>query len=125
MPPRHSGKTTCLTALTGRINSEGEYYALYCSLASLSGINDRKEAMGAIVGQINKRLLSNDVDELRKLAYAFDSRHNMADADVRVQGLFNDLCLALDRELVVFFDEADCIGEDPLNLVPGPDQGRL
>ncbi|MDR1040359.1 MAG: ATP-binding protein [Deltaproteobacteria bacterium] len=112
--PRQSGKTTCLTALTDRINSGGQYYAIYCSLASLRGIKDRKEAMATIVGQINKRLLSIDVDELKKLAYAFNSRPYMADADVRVQGLFNDLCLALDRELVVFFDEADCIEEDPL-----------
>ncbi|MDR1041978.1 MAG: ATP-binding protein, partial [Deltaproteobacteria bacterium] len=33
--PRQSGKTTCLTSLTDRINSEGQFYAICCDLDTL------------------------------------------------------------------------------------------
>jgi predicted AAA+ superfamily ATPase len=35
--PRQSGKTTLLLELTRRLNAEGQYYALYCSLENLQG----------------------------------------------------------------------------------------
>jgi hypothetical protein len=38
----------------------------------------------------------------------------MAKADAKVRSMLSDLCQALDRELVVFFDEADSLREAPL-----------
>ena len=35
---RQSGKTTYLQDLTQRLNAEGKYYALYCSLETLQGV---------------------------------------------------------------------------------------
>jgi hypothetical protein len=32
----------------------------------------------------------------------------------KVRNMLNDICSSLDRELVVFFDEADCFHEAPL-----------
>jgi hypothetical protein len=112
--PRQSGKTTCLTALTDRINSEGNYYALTCSLAYLRDTVDAKEAMDEIVDQIDVALESSDVDDLSKLAYAFDSRPYMSKAGGKVRLKLRDVSRALDRDLVIFFDEADCLMEDPL-----------
>ncbi|MDR1041023.1 MAG: ATP-binding protein [Deltaproteobacteria bacterium] len=112
--PRQSGKTTCLTALTERINSEGNYYALTCSLAYLRDTVNTKEAMDEIVDQIDVALESSDVDELSKLAYAFDSRPYMSKAGGKVRLRLRDLSQALDKDLVVFFDEADCLMEEPL-----------
>ncbi|MDR1041122.1 MAG: ATP-binding protein, partial [Deltaproteobacteria bacterium] len=114
--PRQSGKTTCLTALTDRINSEGNYYAITCSLASLRDIHNDEKAMSRVVSRINVALESSDVDELHKLAYVFNSSRYMADADGKVQLMLRDLSHALNRELVVFFDEADCLMEAPLIL---------
>jgi hypothetical protein len=34
--------------------------------------------------------------------------------DSKVLRILNGICRSLDRELVVFFDEADCLHEDPL-----------
>ncbi|MDR1039095.1 MAG: ATP-binding protein [Deltaproteobacteria bacterium] len=112
--PRQSGKTTCLAALTDKINSDGHYYSICCDLAALRNIRDDEKAMRRVVNQINAALESSEVDELSKLAYAFNSSTYMADADSRVRFMLRDICRALDRELVVFFDEADCLLEDPL-----------
>jgi hypothetical protein len=112
--PHQSGKTTYLKALTEKINSGGQYYAVNCSLSSLRTTHDEEKAMGKVVAQVNAGLLSSKDEGLKKLAYAFSSRPYMADADIRVRFMLNDLCQALDRELVVFFDEADCLLEDPL-----------
>lgn len=40
---RQSGKTTCLKDLTERLNEGEKYYALYCSLESLQGIEDAEK----------------------------------------------------------------------------------
>jgi hypothetical protein len=112
--PRQSGKTTCLTALTDRINSGGKYYAIYCDLDALSEILDVEKAMGIFVSRINSGLRSSKVEELRRLDFVFNSRPYMGDPDSKVASMLNDLCQALDRELVVFFDEADCLQEAPL-----------
>jgi hypothetical protein len=112
--PRQSGKTTCLKILTDTINSDGKYYAFCCSLASLSTTVDYKTAMGEIVDEINVGLISSKVDEIRKLAFTFDSRHYMTRPVIKIRLMLNELCQTLDRELVIFFDEADCLHEEPL-----------
>ncbi|MDR1314455.1 MAG: ATP-binding protein [Deltaproteobacteria bacterium] len=112
--PRQSGKTTCLNELTKKINSEGRYYAVKCSLATLREIEDAKEAMGGAVNQIIGGLGFSAVPALRDLAFQFIDRPYMSMPDLKVRYFLNDLCNALDRELVVFFDEADCLHEGPL-----------
>ncbi|MDR1040711.1 MAG: ATP-binding protein, partial [Deltaproteobacteria bacterium] len=112
--PRQSGKTTCLRALTEMINSEGKYYALTCSLAYLRDTAGDEKAMGQIVDQINAGLEASKVDEIRKLAFTFDSRPYMPKTSAKVRLMLRDLSRALDKELVVFFDEADCLMERPL-----------
>ncbi|MDR1038919.1 MAG: ATP-binding protein [Deltaproteobacteria bacterium] len=112
--PRQSGKTTLLVSLTDQINSGEQYYALYCDLAALGETSDVEIAMSHVVSAINIGLRSAGVKELKKLAHAFNSEPYMADAIGKVQSLLNDLSEALDRELVVFFDEADCLQEAPM-----------
>ncbi|MDR0370488.1 MAG: hypothetical protein LBH80_01340, partial [Prevotellaceae bacterium] len=45
---RQSGKTTCLKDLANRLNAEGRYYVLYCSLESVQDIVDPKEGIATI-----------------------------------------------------------------------------
>jgi hypothetical protein len=112
--PRQSGKTTCLAATIEKINREGQHYALYCSLASLRNIVDDKTAMSTIISELNAELISSEVDQLHDLAYTFNNRPYMADSATKIRLILNALSRALDRELVVFFDEADCLHENPL-----------
>ncbi|MDR0354935.1 MAG: hypothetical protein LBJ64_04280, partial [Deltaproteobacteria bacterium] len=50
--PGQSGITTFLLALTDKINSKGNMYALYCSLEALEGIDNRTEGINEIASQI-------------------------------------------------------------------------
>jgi ribosomal protein S13 len=70
--------------------------------------------MSEIVAKINRALRYSRVVQLRDLAYKFNDEEYMADPGEKVQGMLSDMCMALDRDLVVFFDEADCLQESPL-----------
>ncbi|MDR1313081.1 MAG: hypothetical protein LBQ12_05160 [Deltaproteobacteria bacterium] len=117
--PRQSGKTTCLKALIRQINSEGKYYAFYCSLATLRETKDPATGMKYIAGLINDGLDSSDIPEISDLAYSFEKMPYMAYPVNMVKALLKSVCNALDRELVVFFDEADCLHEEPLVMFLG------
>ncbi|MDR1079848.1 MAG: ATP-binding protein [Deltaproteobacteria bacterium] len=112
--PRQSGKTTCLIELTERINSEGRYYAINCSLSSLQNIEETDLAMSTVVDQIDTALRSSGVAKLKNLAFSFSKEPYMNRPTAKVRTMLNDICLSLDKELVVFFDEADCLHENPL-----------
>jgi hypothetical protein len=117
--PRQSGKTTCLQALTDKINSEGRYYAITCSLESLRKSNDPSTAMKYIVDLINFEIEDSDVAEISRLAYTFNDNPSMSSPITMARSLLKGLCNSLDRELVIFFDEADCIPEEPLVMFLG------
>jgi hypothetical protein len=112
--PRQSGKTTCLLALIDKINSEGKYYAVKCTLESLKNTRNDFKAMGMVVNEIISGLRNSSVSKIRDLALVFKDSLSMSMPNVEVRWLINDLCRALDRELVLFIDEADCLHEDPL-----------
>ncbi|MDR1080872.1 MAG: ATP-binding protein [Deltaproteobacteria bacterium] len=112
--PRQSGKTTCLNALTEQINSDGRYYAITCSLYTLRNIKEIDKAMSGIVGLIDMELIDSGVDKLSNLAFSFKEEHYIESPLFNVRGMLRSICRSLDRELIVFFDEADCLHEDPL-----------
>ncbi|MDR1084158.1 MAG: AAA-like domain-containing protein [Deltaproteobacteria bacterium] len=113
--PRQSGKTTYLNLLTHEINTKGDYYALYCSLELLDGIHDDYKSMKRLVSSINVALSSSELQILNEKAYTYDKLPGMDDESSMVQVLLNRLCRELDKKLVMFFDEADCLSyEAPL-----------
>jgi hypothetical protein len=107
--PRQSGKTTFIEALTDKINLECNYYALYCDLSPLRGTIDIDKAVEEIVDLINVSLASSGVDELNKMADTYNSIAAIRGSGSKVRMLLNSICRNLSRELVVFFDEADCL----------------
>lgn len=112
--PRQSGKTTFLITLADKINLEGKYYAIYCSLAALTPITDDVLGMNRVVSQINGALYSSKVDKIQNLAYTYRTSPAMDDPDFKVRMILNAICRDLDRELIVFFDEADCMSDSSL-----------
>jgi hypothetical protein len=106
--PRQSGKTTFLEALAGKINEEGSYYALNCSLAALRGVDERLKALNAIACSINESLNSSSVPALKALA-GLDEPILKSDPSVIIDNILNYLCINLDKKLAVFFDDADCL----------------
>ncbi|GHT48707.1 hypothetical protein AGMMS49982_00530 [Bacteroidia bacterium] len=108
--PRQSGKTTLLLDLANRINHEGKYYALYCSLEAAQGIIDPKEGIPVIVKGLKSDLRYSAIPGAKKFA---------ADADYGdftnvLKDELTDFCISLDKPLVIFFDEADCLSAGTL-----------
>jgi hypothetical protein len=104
-----------MRAAVGRLNEEGSYYALYCSLEQLREITDEDKAMSIIMDSLDETLYNFKVDALKRVAgnggFLADltNRPGFNSAPVRV--FLRTLCERLDKDLVVFFDEADCLEE--------------
>jgi hypothetical protein len=111
--PRQSGKTTFLKSQVDKINSEGVYYALYCTLELIQGESDVSRAMDWITSVIKLALSVSNVEELTLLTNTFDT-FTRNEPPIKIIYLFNSICSSLTKDLVVFFDEADCLAEGPL-----------
>ncbi|MDR1656633.1 MAG: AAA-like domain-containing protein [Deltaproteobacteria bacterium] len=109
--PRQSGKTTYLDFLTDKINSEGKMYALTCFLMTTRNIDDRNDSINTIFSQLNESMRTSQVVNIRSKAESFNYLSGISDTDRKIKILLNSLCEDLDKDLVVFFDEADCLSE--------------
>ncbi|MDR1297456.1 MAG: AAA-like domain-containing protein, partial [Deltaproteobacteria bacterium] len=107
--PRQSGKTTFLNFLTTKINQEGRRYAINCSLATLRGVTDEDKAMTRVVSQINAAMTSSIVEAISTKAFTYNSLPSTQDSGFKIRRTLNLLCQDLDKDLVVFFDEADVL----------------
>lgn len=107
---RQSGKTTLLLDLTGQLNAEGRYYALYCSLEAVQGITDAGEGIPAVVMCIRSALRFSGIPGAAEFAATADYK----DVANVLKNELTTFCASLDKPLVVFFDEADCLSESTL-----------
>jgi hypothetical protein len=107
---RQSGKTTFLLDITERLNAEGKYYALYCSLEIGQGVTDPKDGIPAIVNGIKLDLEYSTVPGGKDFAAELD----LNDYANVLRRALTGLCMSLDKPLVIFFDEADCLSEGTL-----------
>ncbi len=107
---RQSGKTTLLLDLRNTLEAGTEYRALYCSLESAQGIVEPREGLPAIT-----RGIVGSLPTLR----GFDPGPVVANIDYAdytnvLKLMLQRLCAALDRPLVMLFDEVDCLAEGTL-----------
>jgi hypothetical protein len=107
--PRQSGKTTFLKALTNDINNRGSYYALYCSIEEAGQFSDPRDAMTSIFYNINMALGESTEQLLRDKAFFYDTIPGMNQPTRNIRFLLNKLSNDLDKELIIFFDEADSL----------------
>ncbi len=109
---RQSGKTTLLNSLEQTINSEGRYYALYCSLEAVQSFPEPERGIPQIFNcivsavRISKLPIKN-IDDIK-------AKMNKNDISILIKELFYDICSVIDKPLVVFFDEVDCLSEGTL-----------
>ena len=108
---RQTGKTTMLISLTKELQASGRYHALYVSLESCQGIHDPHEGVPAVTRAIaaawNRNILLRDLADIRVERYA-DDITNM------VSRYIGDLAMALDKPLILLFDEVDCLTDGSL-----------
>ncbi|MDR1407899.1 MAG: ATP-binding protein, partial [Tannerella sp.] len=107
---RQSGKTTFLLDMTERLNAEGKYYAFYCSLEIGQGIIDPEKGIPAIMRQVSKALRFSGIPNGAKFAENAD----VSDFTGVLAIELTVFCMSLDKPLVIFFDEADCLSEGTL-----------
>ncbi|MDR1897883.1 MAG: hypothetical protein LBR10_13945, partial [Prevotellaceae bacterium] len=107
---RQSGKTTYLNDLVQRLNAEGKYYTLYCSLENMQEIIDPEKGIPEIVRKLKKMLRFSSIPHGADFAKEADYEN--------FTGVLNTeltlLCIALDKPLIILFDEADCLSEGTL-----------
>jgi len=102
---RQVGKTTLLINLANKINKEGKYYAVYCSLENAYGIVDPEKGIKSIIGSI-KSAVKIFSAILKK---PFTDHSNLTDFSNSLMDSLTDFCATLDKPLILFFDEADCL----------------
>ncbi|MDR1483660.1 MAG: AAA-like domain-containing protein, partial [Planctomycetaceae bacterium] len=109
---RQSGKTTYLKYLTRRLNAEGKYYALCCSLESVQVVDKPEKGIPAVMSCLKSSFLFSSIPEGDKFAADAD----MTDYISVLRTSLTLFCRRLDKPLVIFFDEADCLSEGTLIL---------
>ncbi|GBU24991.1 hypothetical protein R83H12_01629 [Fibrobacteria bacterium R8-3-H12] len=105
---RQSGKTTLLKELARKINSEGNYHALYCSLEGMQNRPDIEKGIPAIVKTIRGSL------EDYSLPSGFAKTADFEDYENVLRTELVAYCKTLDKPLIVLFDEADCLSNGTL-----------
>ncbi|MDR2583670.1 MAG: AAA-like domain-containing protein [Fibromonadaceae bacterium] len=105
---RQSGKTTLLLELADKINAEGKYHALYCSLEGVQSFTEPERGIPEIVRNIE------DCIKIQGLPPDFAKEADCS----RVSNVLNialvDYCRSLDKPLIILFDEADCLSNGTL-----------
>ncbi|MDR1758806.1 MAG: ATP-binding protein, partial [Bacteroidales bacterium] len=107
---RQVGKTTLLINYVNKLNKEGDYYALYCSLEKMYVATDPAIAIPAIVNAFAIALENYNLPFYDK----FKENIDMSDHLSAFSLALTRYCRRLDKPFVVFFDEADCLSEGTL-----------
>ncbi|MDR1080246.1 MAG: ATP-binding protein [Deltaproteobacteria bacterium] len=106
--PRQSGKTTLLNALTRKINMEGTYHALSCSLFQTNEANNLDQGTSYIVDLLSHSVAISPEPAISALRDKFPSLSRTPPI-LRVWKAISFLSISLEKELIIFFDEADSV----------------
>ena len=105
--PRQTGKTTALQALVREINEKGDMFAIYCTLETLQGASDSNESNIAI-----RDLIADNAEmspHYSAVPGAPELRSDRGGVGLAIRTVLQNLCRAVKKPVVVFFDEADCL----------------
>ena len=107
---RQSGKTTFLIDLVHRLNESGNFYAIYCTLESVQKIDEPEKGIQAIINAIKKSIKYHKYFPKKDIFSNFDyNGYTTVLVDI-----LSDLCIKLDKPLVILFDEVDCLSNGTL-----------
>jgi hypothetical protein len=104
---RQTGKTTLLLNLANRINREGKYHAVYCSLEKAYVVTDPEKGIPAIINSFAIALENYNLPHFEK----FKDNLDVSDYSNAFGLALSRCCRRLDKPLVIFFDKADCLSE--------------
>lgn len=107
---RQTGKTTLLLDLTQQLNAAGQYYALYCSLESVDQITEAEKGIPAILRVLKTQIKFSPL--LKRFPFAAQAVET--DFNTVLREALSYFCAALDKPLVICFDEIDCLANGTL-----------
>lgn len=110
--PRQTGKTTALKALVREINAKGEMFALYCTLEALQNRSDPMQTNIAIRDFIADNVEMSPL--YLPIKGAPELREERGGVLLAVRTVLQNVCRAIGKPVVVFFDETDCLVGDAL-----------
>ncbi len=100
---RQTGKTTLIKTFVNKINSDKDYYALYCSLESVQTFVDTEIGIKQIFSVIKKSLKYSKIPFKEK--FGIDTKDETTSTLINVA--LSDFCIEIDKPLIIFFDEID------------------
>jgi hypothetical protein len=110
--PSNSGRTTAMKAAADRINREDSHCAVYCSLEALAGADDWSEAMKILLPVLLYYFSSVRSEDLLKCAGAgFPAEADFITSSLKspLSTFLSIFSAGMDKDLAVFFDDADCL----------------
>jgi hypothetical protein len=107
---RQSGKTTLLLDLAKQLNNAGQYYALYCSLESVDKITEPEKGIPSILNVLKTQIQFNPIFK----TYPFPEQVNYTEFNTVMRASLSHFCIALEKPLILFFDEIDCLSNGTL-----------
>ena len=108
---RQVGKTTLLLDITKKINTEGKYYAVYCSLENAYVTPEPEKGIKSIVFALRSAFEIFSMPEF----FTWDELPNIDSNPSNVlKDFLTRYSAKLDKPLILFFDEADCLSEGTL-----------
>ena len=110
---RQSGKTTLLKSLEQSITINGEYYALYCSLEAVQSFPEPERGIPQVFNCINSAIRISSLP-IKATISQIAAKIDKTDIAISIKELFYSVCSILDKPLIVFFDETDCLSEGTL-----------
>ena len=102
---RQSGKTTLIQELARQINAAGKYYAVYCTMEVAQTAETAEVGIPIILNAVYWALKHNNLPN----AQIFKDSIDTDDIYNTLQMSLTVYCGSLDKPLVIFFDEADCL----------------
>ena len=107
---RQTGKTTLLLDLADKLNEEGQYYALYCSLDKAETAETAEIGIPIILNAIYWGIVKYELPHPE----VFEKYMGIANVYNSLQMALTFYCKSLDKPFVIFFDEADCLRRETL-----------
>ena len=107
---RQTGKTTTIQHVVNYLNSQNQYYALYCSLESVQTFGEPEKGIPEILKNIRSEISYSNLPFKEK----FGMNLNMEDPSIIIKNSLRDYCILLDKPLIIFFDEIDSLQNDTL-----------
>ncbi len=110
--PRQTGKTTCLLALRDYLNVRDEFVVVYANVeAGQAFRNDVTRVVGSVCQEIASRtsyIIGNKTPEELYMRLKKEVKDNL------LSTLLTELCILLEKPLVLFLDEIDALVGDGL-----------